>query len=729
MVGRWAEWVCRFRWGGLIAWVLLFGAGIYYASDLPFRFNLGHMLRGNDEKVQEVRDFYKLFPPSDGHIAVSASSDSVLTMDHLRAAAEWADQFAALPEVGRVIGPRDVLDLKLDGFTLDEWARLGGKGSDELLMGDGPGMETIKGSVISRDSRSVAVYLLKAKGVRSGKFHSAVEKLARQSAPWDAAEVRLAGLPYVLREMGGLLEKNFRRVLFLSLAGLMLVVPLFMKTLRRSYLPVLCATTALLVFGAVASLAGMELGVIHLAAPGLILIIGVADAIHLQQVFDEARSEGQSARDSMVVMFQRVGKACFLTSFTSICGFMSLTIAPHEEIYEFGLWCSLGVFITFVVVMLFMPFGVALFPGKGSPSKEGSWFRLNWLRQAALPVVCFLVVLILGGYRTELDSSLDRELPSSNQVVMDMDWFGKNFRGMERVEVDVRADLQDPEVASLVRRMQDDLESFPGISGSRSFLDLMNASLDEAVITTDSGLILGLTAIGSNELSRGLITEGLDRACLVFYRTKEFGTDAFESFEKKVAGFARKFPEGSSVMVNGQLPMFYESTRLISRTMALNLCLSVFTITAVLIVVFRSFRIGLLCLVPNLVPLLCVVGFSGWIGAPLHLGILVVFSIGLGLAVDDTIHFVERFRQIQRQRPDIVTRAQIDLTMLSVGRSITLTSIVLLIISVCFLAADFTTMRWVGVTLAIIAVSALLADLIVLPWMLERSPPRKAIPE
>jgi predicted RND superfamily exporter protein len=339
-----------------------------------------------------------------------------------------------------------------------------------------------------------------------------------------------------------------------------------------------------------------------------------------------------------------------------------------------------------------------------------------------------LVILAAGIHRTQLDSSLERELPESSEPVQHVRWFAEHFRGLDRVEVDLRANLLDPEVASVVERMQEELRDFPGISGSRSYIDAMRMTLAPEMIETDDGLMLSAAALSSGRsFPRHLLTRDLDRACIVFYRTADFGTDRYEAFRDRVGDYARELPEGGSMKLNGSIPMFYESTTMISKTMILSLVGSFSMITLILMIVFRSVRLGLICLVPNVLPLLVVAGVSGWMGESLHLGILIVFSVGLGLAVDDTIHLMVRYKQLHKERPATGRRELMDEAVVSTGFAIVLTSVVLLISAVCFLASSFSTMRGIGVTLGIVAVAALLADLIILPWLIEkfhRSPNR-----
>jgi len=331
------------------------------------------------------------------------------------------------------------------------------------------------------------------------------------------------------------------------------------------------------------------------------------------------------------------------------------------------------------------------------------------------------VIVVAGLHRTRIDSSLDRELPDRIEAGRNANWFGEHFRGLDRIEVDLRADLLEPEVFRLVERMQNDLRTFPGISGARSYVDAMRMTLSPEVIETGDGPMLGAAALASGGgFPQHLLTRDLDRACIVFYRTRDFGTERYEEFRKRIRDYARELPAGGSMKLNGHFPMYYDSTTMISKTMVLSLVCSLSMITLILVVVLRSAKLGLLCLVPNAIPLLIVAGVSGWLGESLHLGILIVFSVGLGLAVDDTIHLMVRFKQLQKEKPQTGQRELMDEAVVSTGFAIVLTSVVLLITAVCFFGSSFTTMRAVGATLGIVAVTALLADLVVLPWLVAR---------
>ena len=114
MLERWISVLIKCRWILVIVWVAMLAGSLWLLPDLKFSFNLGRMLRGDEDRVADVKEFYNTFPPSDGHVMVSASADRVLTINDLRAAEIWANQLRDLPEVKTVISPQLLLDLELE---------------------------------------------------------------------------------------------------------------------------------------------------------------------------------------------------------------------------------------------------------------------------------------------------------------------------------------------------------------------------------------------------------------------------------------------------------------------------------------------------------------------------------------------------------------------------------------------------------------------------------------
>ena len=706
----------RWRAAFVGLWLILIGVGASLLPGLKFQFALHPLLKGDSEQVKAVREFYESFPPAEGRAVVAVTWPEVITVNQLRQAAEWAKELEALPEVKKVYSPASILDLEFQGFTIDEWARLGGTGDEPVELGDSPGMGTVRGRFISKDLKSVAFHVQKERG-SNRKFFEALDGTASQ---WDQT-ARVLGTEVVLMAMGDTLRSDLIRLLSLEMVALFVILPLFMRSFRRSFLPLMTSATGLLAFFAMLSAAGEPFGLMFLAGPVLITVIGLSDSIHLQQKFDDARAMGMGVVESLREMLRSVGMACVLTSLTTCIGFLSLLFARHEEVRKFGLWCAVGVVLAFVVAMLFMPVALSLFPGTGKLAPMRNWVNPDPMRRFALPVALILVTISLGFVRVEIDSSLSRELPASAESVQNLAWFAEHFHGNDRVELEINGLLDDRDAFTALENLQSELSKVEGVTGASSYVDMIHFLLAPEIVETKDGPYLGLRALGDiKPFPSNLLDRDGDRAAMTFYIAKGFGSHQFQKFSARLDELNTGLPPQLDVKLNGYVPMAYQSVNLITETLLRSFVASLVAITIVLAIALRSPLLALLCLIPNALPILVAAGVWGWLDFPLRLGVVIVFSIGLGLAVDDTIHLVVRFRQLRAEGKRSL-REDLDEAVRSAGLAIVLTSVTLLIAASAFLISSFTTLRDTGFLLGAITITALLADLMVLPWLIEHT--------
>jgi len=711
------QFLYRGRYVLLLAWIVGLAFCVSKLSDLRFEFSLQPLLQGDSEQVAAVREHMRTFPPAEGHAIISASWNSPVTINQLRQSAEWVRKLEALPEVKRVYSSASLLDLKLQGFTLDEWARLGGNGSEPVAIGDSPGMNTIRGRFISRDLRSLAFHVQKSRGTSYTKLLNALDA---ETQNWDHP-VRILGTALLLRDMSDILQSNLTQLLLLEVLALVIILPILLRSFRKSYVPLFVAITGLLVYFGVMALADQPIGLIYLAGPILLLVIGLSDAIHLQQHYDDARLKGLSIPDSLKTTFRSVGSACVLTSLTTAIGFLSLTFAKHPEVRQFGLWCAIGVGIAFVIVLTFLPVALACLPAPKKADRMRDLISPRFVNRFTIPAMLLLIGLTAGIAFVKIDSSIAQELPPSTPSVRNLDWFARNFHGTDQLEIEVRGPLNDPAIFAAVEDLQRELTALDGVVNSNSYTDAIRFALPSKVVDTDEGPYLGLRTLGQLEaFPHDLLTRSGDRASLIFYTSENFGSRHFKEFTDRFHELQPSFPEQGQVMMAGYIAMAYGSINSITNTLLQSFAISLLAITIVLAIALRSPVLALICAIPNSLPILVAVGLSGWMGEPLRIGVIIVFSVGLGLAVDDTIHYMVRLRQLRRQNPEAPLREHLDETLRSTGFAIILTSVVLVIASAAFLKSDFSTLRDTGIMLGVITLAAILADLFMLPWLLQK---------
>jgi predicted RND superfamily exporter protein len=278
-----------------------------------------------------------------------------------------------------------------------------------------------------------------------------------------------------------------------------------------------------------------------------------------------------------------------------------------------------------------------------------------------------------------------------------------------------------------VERLQSDLLQEKEVLDANSYVDVIRFMLPPGVVDTNDGPYLGMRAMGEMKaFPSDLITRDGDRAAVAFYTTNDFGSHQFQAFEKRFDDLSRSLPPELDARLTGYRTMAYRSIHVITDTLFRSFGVSLLAITIVLAIALRSPVLALLCLIPNALPMLVAIGLAGWLDIPLRVGMAIVFSVGLGLAVDDTIHIIVRFRQVKSANPLATVQEHLDESLRSSGFAVVLTSIVLLIAASTFLRSDFSTIRETGVVLGVITIAALISDLLVFPWIIERAAGLKA---
>jgi predicted RND superfamily exporter protein len=238
-------------------------------------------------------------------------------------------------------------------------------------------------------------------------------------------------------------------------------------------------------------------------------------------------------------------------------------------------------------------------------------------------------------------------------------------------------------------------------------------------------LLYSLSTEGSQEIKR-LVSNDRKRLRLVS-RVHDIGANAYLALSRDTQAQIREIfagDEGLEVRVTGESFVVHRALDRIVMDMIKSIALAFGLVFAAMMLSLRSWKLGLLSVVPNLLPLLATLAFMGLIGVPLRVGTVVVFSLGLGIAVDDTIHYFLRFRNCREEGADYA--AAVRKAHASVGRPIIFTSLVLVVGFLCFIPSDFLSIRHMGILNAFTIAVALVADLTVSPVLLRLFTPRAA---
>jgi len=487
----------------------------------------------------------------------------------------------------------------------------------------------------------------------------------------------------------------------------------------------------------------------------LILVVGIADAVHIMSGYLHWRRSGRTHIEALEETYRKSGVACLLTSVTSALGMLSLWIVPLPPIRAFGFAAATGVLFAFGFTVMLLPVMLDLWPpvqkGVARLPVEGS-HRLQRLltgiepiatRWARLVAVVFFAAGALGIYgatQVEVDTNVVEiirpglPIREAHELV---DHVMGGTQGMEiYLDFGTSDALKDPNVLNAMDAMQHWLENeHPDfVVRTDSLVDvvkdtfrLINEGREEMYRVPQDPAMLAQTLLLFEMASpedRELLAPDDYSEARVNIRLFNYGSSAYVVFFDDVQRQAKElfaplsgdYPD-LDVGITGNLPLLMRMSDYIGQAQIQSFGLVLIVVTLLLLVVFGSVRAGLVAMVPNVYPVLITFGVMGLWGMPLDADTLIIAPLIIGIAVDDTIHFITHYRSSMLETGD--RRLAVASTIQEVGQAITFTSVILVLGFLVLLASTHQGMANFGVLIGVAMFSALLADLLLLPALLK----------
>ncbi len=724
-----------FAWTTIATMAVLAIVALFGVLRLQVEFEVRRVLEQNAGEIRQASTLAEDLPWRHPDFIVALSFDAPLGPEVVAAVEDLAKALDADP---RIEAATSIASLRL----VDRQALLP-KPFLDLLRTAGGDMQSLvrehpilERSFVSKDLRSTLVLVRARRDANDGFDRLAVLEWVRDfvakrsvGAETGAApkSVRLIGSSVVLATLSQKLREGIAQVLGLEVLCFLLLLPLLFRTWRGSILPLLVVLVSVLLNFGWMGLLGYPLTIIDVAIPGLIVIIGLCDAIHLQQCFEE-RYATNSVVGAVRDMLARVGKACFYTSFTTAVGFVSLVAAEHDAVSHFGLKAGVSVIVTFVVVLTLLPALLLVAPlGRPRPLASVRWSWLGYGRPRLIVSVTLLAMLFagIGVTLVRVDSHLLEELPASSALARDFRWFEEQFSGIIDVEARVDGALGDGAVFRALERFEAKMLQEDGLDRVESLTLVAREAIGKPrgeLSDADIAAAFARLRIARAFLPEHLVSADFETARVVF-KARDIGSAKTSALRARIEEVAREVtPPGSALRIApaGYVLMATTSTQVVLRTISQSLGISLLVITVFLGLIFGSVRLALLSLLTNVLPLAFALGVSGYLGIEVTIGSALIYCLGLGLAVDDTIHLLARYRYEARHDPEASPRVQITRALHSSGKALVTTSIVLAVGSLCHVAAEFQSLVHVGILLTTVIVVALATDLWLLPLLLER---------
>jgi predicted RND superfamily exporter protein len=480
------------------------------------------------------------------------------------------------------------------------------------------------------------------------------------------------------------------------------------------------------------------------ALPGMLLALVVATAVHVVMRFQEERVTTPDPMAAMRVTLPAVTIPVLLTSATTAVGFDSLTVAFLEPVKHLGLFASLGMGYACLICLTVVPIILVAFPPRRhqhlNPWLErpllaladfnARHHRAILVTSAALAIFGAAGLMHLRPQGTNLNY-----LPADSAPVRAMRFIEDHFGGAGTIDVLVSGApdvVKDPGTATTVNAVQELLSSYPYVTTTIAYTDLlrrMNQALHDGdpafyrVPSSTAGIaqeLLLYETSGGADLPTLVDVSGYDVARVRGFTTSFMGMDENERFFHDLRSrLAHVVPTGDPplrVELSGDWPLWLRMNLSLMDTMQDSFALTFVGVTIMMIWLVRSVRLGLLAMIPNVLPVLLAIGTLGWAGVELDFATVMIAGIALGIAVDDTIHYLSRLREELGTTGDPVLAMR--RTHATVGQAMVTTAVVLFLGMGSMITSSFPPHRTFAVVIALTMAVAVLGDLLVLPALL-----------
>ncbi len=574
-------------------------------------------------------------------------------------------------------------------------------------------------------------------------LNPAIEKFEKDTG----LDVRISGMPYV-RTMNA--QNIIDEIgLFVGLALLItsLIFWLFFRSYRATFITMLVVSIGVIWSVGFIGWFDYEISVLMALIPPLIIVIGVPNAIFLINKYQrEVKEHGNQAK-SLQRIISKVGNATLMTNITTASGFATFMFTNSQLLKEFGTIASINIMAIFVLSILIIPIIYSFMrkpKDKHLEHLERKWMDtiVTWMENTVrynriaiyISTVLIIIVSIIGVYKIRVSGSIIEDMPKSKQFYKDIVFFENEFGGIMPLEVliDTKRKKGVMNLSTLKRmnKLEEEIDEIPELSKSISILNMVryskqafyngNPKYYQLPTEQEKNFILAYTknSDANSDMLKDFVDSTGQYARITTFM-KDIGTEKMARIEDRLKDKIDKvFPKDKyNVILTGKALVFLKGTNYLVKNLAISLSLAILLISLFMAWMFRSYKMIIISLIPNILPLLITAGLMGYLGVPIKPSTILVFSIAFGISVDDTIHFLAKYRQELIHHKWNV-RKSVYAALRETGVSMFYTSIVLFFGFLVFTVSSFGGTKALGGLVSVTLLFAMVSNLLLLPSLL-----------
>jgi predicted RND superfamily exporter protein len=751
--------VLRNRAGILIAVGIITAFFAYEATKVEMSYTHGGLLPKSDPAYAEYQHFLKTFSADGNVIVVATQGDSLYTPANFTAWYQLGKDARKIEGIDSVFSEAHLFTL-VRNDSLRKFELRNVMGSLPRTQAE---MDSLKAGIRSlpfykgllyNDSTKTTLMMVFVNGKLFNKEErtkviDALEARFDQFTKETGLPVHASGLPWLRVKNTQLVKGEMPRFVVLSVVICALLLLLFFKSWRVMLICLgVVAVGVVWAFGSM-GLLGFQITILQSVIAPLLIVVGVPNCVFLINAYHHDYVQHRNKIKALQRMISRVGAACFITNATKAAGFAAFCITYSDVLKQFGLIATIGIMSIFVLGLTLVPIILSYMPvpkqrhlshldRRWLDKAIGTIVSLSQHRRPAIYLATLLVTVaaFFGMARLKDESRIVDDLPADNPVVADLRFFERNFHGVMPLEVLVNTEKKGGALkdATLKRldRLTDTLATYPEFSKPLSIVDAVKFTR-QAFYGGDPdryGLLTGtdkrfmlpyLENIGSAKGKGGAnmgkaFMDSTRSTTRLTVQMADVGTTRMDALLKKLhAQTDSIFPADSyKVTFTGTSVVFLKGSSYLVSNLITSLFWAIMIIVVLMALLFNSLRILVVALVPNVVPLIVTAGIMGFLHIPIKPSTMLVFGIALGIAVDNAIFFLARYRLEVKLSGGNLARS-VDNAVREVSVGIIYTSVVLVAGFSMFAFSRFGGIQALGLLTTITLLVAMLTNLLVLP--------------
>ena len=554
-----------------------------------------------------------------------------------------------------------------------------------------------------------------------------------------------SGLPYIRMANTVKLKREVYITVGLTILVTALLLFAFLRSFRATSISLLVVILGVIFTFGLLGLFQFEIHILSGLIPPLVIIIGVPNCIYLINKYHQEYKAHNNQMLALQRVVQKVGTVTVLTNFTTALGFATFILTDSQALVEFGIVSSLIILIVFVLSILLIPIIYSFV----SPPKARHYkhFDVRWLQgmlnflvnvvtnhrpKVYIGTVVIIVLGIIGIFQLRVTGSITEDLRAGDPLYEDIKFIEEKFEGVVPLEivVDTHKKGGAKKLATLkkIDAFQERVSALPQVSRCLSLVDFVKFARQ--------GLLFGnpdMYALPNRQeqqwmmqyLPRGeadnlgvmqSLLDSTGQKARISMQMADMGTTEMRDLQAQIRAIANEiFEEGDySITVTGASVKFLRTTDYLIKNLVLSMLLAILIISVLMAFLFASARMVFISIIPNMIPLVITAGFMGYFGIPLKPSTVLVFSIAFGISIDDTLHYLARYRQELKINGWRIAEAA-TFSIRETGISMFYTSVILFFGFGVFLTSSFGGTQAVGLLVSITLFFAMLTNLIILP--------------